>query len=232
MDRRFKLWYIHKYYENSDYVCKIRVSYQDTTKENITKKKLVQDANTKYQKLIFSQRRRPVTSARKYNEPRFTNEYVADINNIVTNALKQGYFPNKKVNGGGGSGNLNNNHNNDGKVLKVKFQNFGKKSHGATYCPEKDQKIYGNYQSWYLVQGDSSNITMMCNGREHYWFDHCKSWHAHSTNGHAEQKKKHDNQENKNKVKIQDSKAAVNIAVVPEDDYGNFISLGVIHNKE
>ena len=64
------MWDIHKYYENSDYVRIIMVTDPDTIKENITNEKLVQDANTEYQKLIFYKRQGPVTSDRKYNEPK------------------------------------------------------------------------------------------------------------------------------------------------------------------
>ena len=41
IERRFEMWDIHKYYENSDYVHNIRVTDPDTIKENITDEKLV-----------------------------------------------------------------------------------------------------------------------------------------------------------------------------------------------
>ena len=66
------MWDIHKYYENSDYVRIIMVIDPDTIKENITNERLVQDANTEYKKLILYKRQGPVTSDRKYNEPKLS----------------------------------------------------------------------------------------------------------------------------------------------------------------
>ena len=41
MDRRFEMWDLQKYYGNSDYVQKIRVSDPDRIKEKITNEKLI-----------------------------------------------------------------------------------------------------------------------------------------------------------------------------------------------
>ena len=52
--RRFKMWDIHKYYENDDYVNKFRVYEPDTIKEKITNEKLIMDVSTKYQKIAIT----------------------------------------------------------------------------------------------------------------------------------------------------------------------------------
>ena len=92
---------------------------------------MIKDYNTKYQKVIDSKRWRPATDSRRSNDTIFPKVYTAEINNIVTDDLKKGYFSNRKVNTSVIGGN-NNNNSNDGKWFKVKCHKFGKKGHRST----------------------------------------------------------------------------------------------------
>ena len=147
-DNWFELWETIKYNKCANYLRKLRVSDTYTIKQNTTYEKFIQYANTEYWELIESTRWVLATASSKSNDSTIPKAYADKIRTIVTDAIKQGGFSNRRANVGriGGIGGGQNNNNEIRKQHKGDFNDFQNKGYKEVNYSEKQYKGNGQYQ--------------------------------------------------------------------------------------